>query len=196
MVYLIKDNGKQILYGLSTDDKDASLDLVTTKTDVIVYREVDTGKEYIYNTGEWYEQAGSGGGGGGGGGDIDLGITGASVGEYAKIKTVDADGVPTAWESGGGGGGILVVHVNSGTLDKTWQEIADAGFAIILDDSLPFVGTQISVLADFKADEEEPEYLVSFINLFNLSAGIDTYGTETTGGYPVLNNLNHRLYGR
>lgn len=40
--------------------------------------------------------------------DIDLGITGATAGKYAKIKTVDANGKPTAWEYGtpsGGGGG-------------------------------------------------------------------------------------------
>ena len=39
--------------------------------------------------------------------DTDLGISGASVGQYAKIKTVDADGKPTEWESGtpSGGGG-------------------------------------------------------------------------------------------
>lgn len=35
----------------------------------------------------------------------DMGITGASVGEFAKVKTVDANGVPTSWETGSGGGG-------------------------------------------------------------------------------------------
>ena len=37
--------------------------------------------------------------------DIDLGITGASVGKYARIKTVDANGKPTSWEYGSGGSG-------------------------------------------------------------------------------------------
>lgn len=46
----------------------------------------------------------------GGGGSIDMGITGATVGQIAKITAVDASGVPTAWEavdmpSGGGGDG-------------------------------------------------------------------------------------------
>lgn len=45
--------------------------------------------------------------GSGGGADIDLGITGASAGQAAKVKAVDSDGKPTAWEpvdmpSGGG----------------------------------------------------------------------------------------------
>ena len=34
---------------------------------------------------------------------------------------------------GGSGGGVLVVHVDAQTmaLDKTWQEIVDAGFAVL-----------------------------------------------------------------
>jgi len=34
-----------------------------------------------------------------GGGDISLGITGASVGQYLRVKTVDANGKPTAYET-------------------------------------------------------------------------------------------------
>lgn len=37
---------------------------------------------------------------GGGGADISLGISGATAGQVAKVKTVDASGVPTAWEAG------------------------------------------------------------------------------------------------
>ena len=37
--------------------------------------------------------------GSGSGADIDLGITGASVGQFVKVKTVDQDGKPTAWET-------------------------------------------------------------------------------------------------
>lgn len=39
------------------------------------------------------------GGGGGGGTDISLGVTGATVGQTIKVKAVDADGKPTAWEA-------------------------------------------------------------------------------------------------
>lgn len=38
-------------------------------------------------------------GGSGGGVDIDLGITGAAVGQIAKISAVDVSGKPTAWEA-------------------------------------------------------------------------------------------------
>ena len=60
-------------------------------------------------------------GGSGGSGGIDLGITGATVGQIAKITAVDDDGVPTAWApvdmpSGGTGG--------SG--GETWELVAEA----------------------------------------------------------------------
>ena len=45
--------------------------------------------------------------------NIDLGITGASVGTFAKVKTVDESGKPTSWEYGSGGGG------GGGTSDYT-----------------------------------------------------------------------------
>lgn len=38
-------------------------------------------------------------GGGGSGTDISLGVTGASVGDIIKVKAVDANGKPTAWET-------------------------------------------------------------------------------------------------
>lgn len=37
---------------------------------------------------------------GGSGADISLGISGATAGQIAKVKAVDASGVPTAWEAG------------------------------------------------------------------------------------------------
>lgn len=37
--------------------------------------------------------------------DIDLGITGATVGKFAKVAAVDANGKPTGWTFGSGGGG-------------------------------------------------------------------------------------------
>lgn len=42
---------------------------------------------------------------GGGGADISLGISGASAGQVAKVKTVDESGAPTAWEAGDAAGG-------------------------------------------------------------------------------------------
>lgn len=58
---------------------------------------------------------------GGGGADISLGISGATAGQVAKVKAVDASGAPTAWEAGdaaSGGSGtngekLLVEYVHS-----------------------------------------------------------------------------------
>ena len=47
-----------------------------------------------------------------GGGDISLGLTAATVGQTIKVKAVDADGKPTAWEA---------VDVAGG---ETWEKIA------------------------------------------------------------------------
>lgn len=54
--------------------------------------------------------------GSGGGADIDLGITGASAGQAAKVKAVDSDGKPTAWEP---------TDLPSGEGEKTWTKIID-----------------------------------------------------------------------
>lgn len=49
-------------------------------------------------------------------GDNTLGITGARVGQIAKITAVDAEGKPTAWEA---------VDLPSGGGEDTWEKIAD-----------------------------------------------------------------------
>lgn len=53
-----------------------------------------------------------------GGTDLSLGVTGATVGQIAKITAVDASGKPTAWApvdmpSGGGGGSSWTVHTST-----------------------------------------------------------------------------------
>lgn len=50
--------------------------------------------------------------------DLSLGVTGATVGQIAKISAVDENGKPTKWEpvdmpSGGGGGSIWTVHTST-----------------------------------------------------------------------------------
>ena len=57
-------------------------------------------------------------GGGSGGTDISLGLTSATVGQTIKVKTVDTDGKPTAWEAAESG--------------EKWEKIAEI---IIPDDA-------------------------------------------------------------
>ena len=67
----------------------------------------------------------TGGSGSGGGVDIDLGMTGAAAGQVAKVKAVDTDGKPTAWEPAdlpGGGSG------------ETWEKIAETTLTEIVNE--------------------------------------------------------------
>ena len=55
----------------------------------------------------------------GSGTDISLGVTGASVGDIVKVKQVDANGKPTAWEAAGGTAAEDFALVGSVTLTET-----------------------------------------------------------------------------
>ena len=59
----------------------------------------------------------TGTGASGGGVDIDLGITGATVGQIARISAVDSDGKPTAWSPVDMAGG------------ETWEKLVDTSLA-------------------------------------------------------------------
>lgn len=56
--------------------------------------------------------------------DVTLGVLGASVGQTVKIKTVDANGSPTAWEAVSGGGGVTVDSALSATSEDPVQNKA------------------------------------------------------------------------
>lgn len=53
-------------------------------------------------------------------------ITGATVGQIAKIAAVDDTGKPTAWEAvdmpSGGGGGVTTLHINVTAVNKETKE--------------------------------------------------------------------------
>nr|DAE39119.1 MAG TPA: nucleoid-associated protein [Caudoviricetes sp.] len=56
-----------------------------------------------------------------GGSDLSLGVTGAAVGQIARITAVDSDGKPTAWspvDMAGGGGGETWELINEVTLSE------------------------------------------------------------------------------
>lgn len=77
---------------------------------------------YIGDNGNWYEyDAATGefvdtGVKAGGGADPSLGITGASIDQIIKVKAVDTDGKPTAWEA---------VEMPTGGGGETWEKIAE-----------------------------------------------------------------------
>lgn len=84
---------------------------------------------------------------------------------------------------GGSGGGVLVVHETvsdiTHTLDKTWQEIVDAGFAV-LHITRSNGSTDIYELRNFGHDAVIG-YQVSF---YDLQQGSWAYQVDSATGYP------------
>lgn len=73
------------------------------------------------------------GAGGDSGTDLSLGVTGATVGQIAKISAVDANGVPTAWEPvdmpSGGGEKTLSLIASYDFTDNTASVFEETGLA-------------------------------------------------------------------
>ena len=82
-------------------------------------------------------------------------------------------------QGGGTGGGVLVVTDTDGTLDKTWQEIHDAGFSVLS------VGGECLLMRKIGYDVHDGYYVKYWIY------DIDEYWqriyfSETADGYPTL----------
>ena len=102
----------------------------------------------------------------------------ASAGD---VLSLDDNKEPQWATPSGGGGGVLVVHEVEGTLDKTWQEIADAGSAILS------VGGDIGITCNINHSIREG-YYVTFAMLLPNGSGFDDplgYVADTASGYPV-----------
>ena len=89
----------------------------------------------------------------------------------ALIKALGGNG-------GGTGGGVLVVHksvdnVEGYTLDKTWQEIYDADFPIIVTEDTDWKGYE-QIISVFSQDGQT--YAVAAFDV--------TYSTTSADGYP------------
>ena len=88
----------------------------------------DNGKVLGVSDGAWAKVAASGG--------SDLPDDPGTDGIYTLQNTVSSGTGTLSWESGGSGGGVLVVNATWGdtaaTLDKTWQEIKDGGFGVVV----------------------------------------------------------------
>ena len=79
---------------------------------------------------------------------------------------------------GGSGGGVLVVTGTNGTLDKTWQEIHDADFAVVV------IATQNLVRKDpvIVTNDARGEYTV----VTGYAEEGYTYIASSASGYPTL----------
>ena len=113
------------------------------------------------------------------------GLPAVSGSDNGKVLTV----VEGAWApAAGGGGGVLVVGVDAdtGALDKTWQEIYDAGFCVVLleeDENKMY----LPVFWAFTRTDlvtGETEYCVKAY--YFAEQVTNTFIATSTSGYPVL----------
>lgn len=99
--------------------------------------------------------------------DLSLGITGATVGQIAKITAVDTDGKPTKWEpvdmAGGGG-------------EKPWQKVIDAE---VTEPTGVFVADNLNGATEFHIRWSDLQ------NASDLNSGLDI----------VVNGINLCAYG-
>jgi hypothetical protein len=119
---------------------------------------------------------GSGGGGGGGGSSTLAGLTDVDISNPSDGQTLVYDAASEKWVNGSGGG-LLTVHRDANeTLDKTWQQIADALLAIlVIGDEFDKVVTYFNGMYY----DDEDGYVVTE------STG-ERYATDSANGYPVL----------
>lgn len=115
-----------------------------------------------------------------GGTDISLGLTAATVGQTVKVKAVDADGKPTAWEAVDDPGG------------ETWEKIAEielaeaASLITISQDSAgrPFALKRVMIDCVVNIDQDHPmTYAKTLINGFTVSKNATYNFTGKEVGY-------------
>lgn len=123
----------------------------------------------------------------------------SGVGNASKFTEIDTgktflyDAVGDDWyeysEGGGGGGsggGVLVVHVDAqtGALDKTWQEIADAEYAVVVQS----VGTTTAYLYIANIQKTgDTSYVVNAFMIIGTTIYESNYIATSAEGYPVFN---------
>ena len=151
------------------------------------------------------------GGGGGSGTDISLGVTGASVGDIIKVKVVDENGKPTAWEaataklanpnaltftgavtSSYDGSGPVSVEIPTlgGTSEREWAMLADVDIAEI-GGSTTIELTNLDNFTEFFIKWASPK------NESTTSSGYDVYINDKLFGQliPILNANGSSNYG-
>ena len=79
-----------------------------------------------------------------------------------------------------GGGGVLIVNESNNTLDKTWQEISDAGFSVLNNQ----YGEQ---LLHMSCAEDEGDYLVTYWTV-GLADPI-LFNAISASAYPVRSDV-------
>ena len=123
------------------------------------------------------------GGGGGGGADHTLGLSGAAVGQIARITAVDGNGVPTAWDSvdlpaGGSGGEKWDIHYKTNIAEPLAE-----GFEITEVDGEPLQLKEMWAMVKLQNGSETQQWLGCVVKTDNadLSGTASDYGGAYTG---------------
>lgn len=107
--------------------------------------------------------------------------TGGTAGQVLAKKS--GTSYDTEWvdQSGGGGstGGVMVVHLNGDTLDKTWQEIFDA-----MKSEMPVMLSNVANFEGFLSADNAWVNSAYIDNGYKVFIGIDEYSATSSDGYP------------
>jgi len=129
---------------------------------------------------------------GGGGGGTTVVANPTLAGTEDSLTGLQVGDTKYAVSGGGGGGGVLVVSVTfegeTATLDKTWQEITDASFPVIVTDESS-VGTSWNTIRS--------TYLYNGVYYVEMVVGsveegkflsyvIMNFTTDSASGYPSM----------
>lgn len=128
-------------------------------------------EDYIAAIAEYLDDGGSGGG------SFAPDITDPQDGD-----TLVYNAAQQKWVNGAGAGGVLVVHDNDGTLDKTWKEIHDVyetGYVCVHKSTND--GEKHFPVACLAYNES-----AYWLDVYDFSIGIVTFGTDSENGYPVV----------
>lgn len=120
----------------------------------------------------------SGAGQGGGGGSDLPEVTADDKDKYLHTNSSTGN---LEWSAVSGGGGVTTVEAsNDGVLNKTWQQINDAGFCVLKNSGELGIAYNILVSVDHDMDG----YYVTFFSGENWY----TFITSTANDYPVISN--------
>ena len=113
--------------------------------------------------------------------DLSLGITGATVGQIAKIAAVDASGVPTAWSP---------VDMPSGGGGETWELLSDNA----IDDDVSYIAMETPpckrIRAYFEGHQVFSDGSETSTNFTVLNADFDVDGNHDLRPFYLQNNIS------
>lgn len=111
--------------------------------------------------------------------DVPKELPSVSETDEGKVLTVNNSGEWVA-QTPASGGGVLVVTDTDGTLDKTWQDIYDADFAVVVRSSA--AGKKKYAVTEVMHDRDNTEFSVNLIT----GDDMESYTASSADGYPTL----------